>query len=214
MEFRYEIKIPFRKDKIHHIKYWINNFPFISKHYPDRFINSCYYDTPFLKCANDNLSGISKRLKFRSRHYNNLNDYNFEIKEKNSSLGTKFRCKLQDYNLSTKKISSKNFIKNISFYTSYVADKNLLPIIEVNYKRSYYLIKNIRLTIDQNINYRDIRFFNRNYISHDNQNILEIKFDQKHFEEAKVFFKKFPFRAKRNSKYLRGLSMLKIASYI
>lgn len=213
MQFRYEIKVPFRKDKIHYISDWIKKLPLIVKPYPNRIINSFYYDTPFLKCANDNLIGISKRFKYRVRSYNNKNNYNFEIKEKNSSLGTKFRCQLQNYSLISKKISSKNFNDNKLFYIKYISNQKLLPIIEINYLRSYYLFKNIRLTIDQNINYKDIRF-NHSFSSNDNLNILEIKFDQKYLEEAKNFFQNFPFRSKRNSKYLRGLAILNIANYI
>tara|TARA_B100001059_G_scaffold56775_1_gene51856 strand:+ start:36909 stop:37550 length:642 start_codon:yes stop_codon:yes gene_type:complete len=213
MQFRYEVKVPFRKDKIHYINGWIKKLPLINRPYPNRTINSLYYDTPFLKCANDNLIGISRRFKFRVRSYNNKNNYSFEIKEKQSSLGTKYRCRLQNFNLLSKTISSKNFNDNKLFYIKHISNHKLLPILEVNYLRSYYVFKNIRLTIDQKINYKDIRF-NHNFSSNDNVNILEIKFDQIYLEEAKGFFKNFPFRSKRNSKYLRGLSILNIANYI
>ena len=53
---------------------------------------------------------------------NNKNNYNFEIKEKNSSLGTKFRCQLQNYSLISKKISSKEFSKKL--VNNYIATRN------------------------------------------------------------------------------------------
>ncbi len=213
MQYRYELKFPIRKDKIHLVDIWINNQIFIKKHYPDREINSCYYDTPFYKTANDNIAGISRRLKFRSRWYNNDKKPFFEVKIKKSTLGTKVICKLDDYDFVNKKISVKNFQNNKDYFYKYLNNLELDPVIQISYIRKYYIRNNIRITLDNNIKYKDLKK-NNNSLCFDNSNILEIKFDKIYLNEAKEFFKHFPFRAKRNSKYLRGLSHLKIANYI
>ena len=122
-------------------------------------------------------------------------------------------CKLDDYDFVNKKISVKNFQNNKDYFYKYLNNLELDPVIQISYIRKYYIRNNIRITLDNNIKYKDLKK-NNNSLCFDNSNILEIKFDKIYLNEAKEFFKHFPFRAKRNSKYLRGLSHLKIANYI
>ncbi len=212
MQYRYELKFPIRKDQIHLVNNWIDSNKFIKNHHPEREINSCYYDTPFYKNANDNIAGISRRLKHRSRWYDDLENIYFEIKIKKATLGSKLKCKLENYNILTKKLSINNFINNKEYYYKFLANTKLFPIVHIKYLRNYYIHNNIRITLDHNIKYKNLKS-NNNFIK-DNLILLEIKFDKIYLNDAKNFFKTFPFRARRNSKYLRSLSLLKIASYI
>ena len=78
---------------------WLLNSPF-KKSYEDRRVNSLYYDTYNLDFANDNITGLSKRIKIRARWYskydqNFLNDFckdknfKFEVKRKVNNLSDK-----------------------------------------------------------------------------------------------------------------------------
>ena len=51
------------------------------KIYPERIVNSIYYDTKNLDLYNDSEEGITPRKKFRVRSYNNDLSKNFEIKQ-------------------------------------------------------------------------------------------------------------------------------------
>ena len=89
-ESRLEIKYNFKEfDKIFIKKNILKNKNF-TKLYDDRIINSIYYDTNNLKCANDNLAGLSNRKKYRTRWYNTDSNFNFEIKIKENKLTKKF----------------------------------------------------------------------------------------------------------------------------
>tara|TARA_B100000886_G_C20387042_1_gene476542 strand:- start:77 stop:724 length:648 start_codon:yes stop_codon:yes gene_type:complete len=215
MQYRYELKFPIRKDKLYLVSTWLEKQKFIKKQFPNRKVNSCYYDTMYYKNANDNIAGISRRLKHRSRSYNDSDNYTFEIKVKNGNLGSKLSCKLNNYSFYNNILSSNNFLSNPYYYLHNLKNLKLFPIIQIEYLRSYYLINNIRITLDDDIKYKNKSVnYKTNLFIHDNMSLLEIKFDKIYLKEAQNFFKNFPFRAKRNSKYLRGLSQLKIASYI
>ena len=56
---------------------WILKSSF-KKSFSNRGVNSLYYDTPNLDFANENIIGLSKRIKIRARWYSN-NDKNFLI---------------------------------------------------------------------------------------------------------------------------------------
>ena len=61
------------------------------KKYENRTVNSVYFDDLYNTSANDNLSGISKREKYRLRWYNNnfVNNLKFEVKKRINRLNFK-----------------------------------------------------------------------------------------------------------------------------
>ena len=225
MTFRYEIKFPINKINDYKFFNWINNIQNIKKHHPDRVVNNCYYDTPSFKFANDNLIGITPRIKYRVRWYGDDIKANlfFELKIKKNKIGYK---KILPLNIKNNNFNFNNLFaldifkkidKNNNFYETIneIKSQYIKPIIFVNYIRKYYIYdKNVRITFDQNIGFKEYRFFKNNF-TRDSLNIIEIKFNSNISKDViNNFLKKCPFTVKRNSKYLRGLSICKMASYV
>ena len=95
---RNEIKIPINKDFFSHFNNWKDFEKKISNPYKDRLINSIYFDDENFATAQDNLSGISDRRKYRIRWYgNNFKDFSYEVKIKKNNLGRKIALKSKKY---------------------------------------------------------------------------------------------------------------------
>ena len=82
----------------------------------------------------------------------------------------------------------------------------LEPKIIISYDREYFNFKGIRLTIDQNIKYREVSKNPFNYIK-DFANVVEIKTDM--YTSESYLDKIFHFQPVRFSKYARGINFLK-----
>ena len=131
---------------------WLLNSPF-KKSYENRRVNSLYYDTYNLDFANDNITGLSKRIKIRARWYskydqNFLNDFckdknfKFEVKRKVNNLSDKVflleaSCNKEDTFLKRQNFLKKKLNQAISNY-SIISKLLLRNIIFVGYKREYY----------------------------------------------------------------------------
>ena len=226
MNYRYELKYYLNSNKDHLFQVWIRKFKDYQKTYDSRVVNSLYFDTIFLRSANDNIMGISNRQKYRIRWYGESFDtnVNIEIKNRNGRIGSKILIptdlKLDQINLKKLFNNNKLLKKNIHFdkLNSDVYINNLKPVLYVKYTRHYFKIgKNLRVTYDICPKYKLSDDLNHNlkmkYLE-DEINIIEIKFLEEHLEEARLILKKVPFVAKRHSKYLRGLAKCGLASYI
>ena len=144
----------FLKDnqKRHEIKFLINSrekYKLIEKKqlkklFPDRIVESVYFDTKDLQFFNLSEEGVTPRFKIRVRGYNNKKLDNLEIKTTN--------------NYHREKLTIKNFI-----FDDYELHKQLKKIgiqkivqkkIRVKYLRSYYNLENVgRITLDRNIEF-------------------------------------------------------------
>ena len=214
---RYEIKIPI--NKFHQSNYIKLLNSKIRKTFPDREINSLYYDTEEFNCAKDNLSGISNRRKYRVRWYDlNYQEKFYEIKIKKNNLGFKIGQKINMNNNSLDKIFSAkelllNSKNNLKFLNS-IKHNNLKPILKTSYMRSYYVCENIRITYDQNLKYTIFKQeIGREKILEDQLNVIEFKFELVDFDVASKIIAESLFLPKRFSKYLRGLYLHKFSSY-
>jgi hypothetical protein len=172
----------------------------------------------------ENISGVSKRKKYRLRWYDNKTFKPiFEKKIRNGRIGSKNSFKIK--NLSEKVIEKTpikklselifNSLKNdYNYYMSYHYE----PIILINYQREYYRNRNgIRLTIDKNINFKQIRSnktINQSKKIKHHSYIMELKFDIEKKDILKQLIQNLNLRWERNSKYLTGLSRLGIVNYI
>lgn len=219
---RIEKKFIITPSRIHQLYKWIDyNSSFFPK-YNQRFINSIYFDDIYKSNLYANLSGYSKRLKYRFRWYSSTKDtiknpssLNFEIKFRQNNLIGKYI-----HNISQQKIKkifiSKfrdfSFLKLINSESySFLPIKDLLfPEIYCGYYRKYFETKEgIRLTIDDNIGFLDFsngEWCNKNLYLIPNV-VVECKFPSYLNEVASYKLKNFPFISSRNSKYLNG-SML------
>ena len=127
-----------------------------------------------------------------------INNKNFKIKQNLKNLQI-----LND--LSYNKI--KKYLNDAE-----VQDPNILvkfqrrnPNIFISYDRRYYMFKNIRITMDSNLHYRD--FYKNNKISKNdfikkkNFHILEMKYDDDQFNNVTILTNKFRNRVTKFSKY-------------
>lgn len=197
MSFRKEIKSTLSKSKLNYLLKWIKNNGGTLL-YPERIINSVYFDNTNLNMFHEFVEGILPRKKIRLRLYKNENLVsNFT---KRSYLEYKISSVEGRFKISKK--TSKEFKNTILIY-----DKNYgicEPKLNVIYKRSYYKINNIRLTVDREIIYKRIKFKKiLPYKIKDVLNVVELKYKDEHFNKEILNF--FPFQYNRFSKYCRGI---------
>ncbi|MCP3927879.1 MAG: polyphosphate polymerase domain-containing protein [Bacteroidetes bacterium] len=178
--------------------------------FPDRKVNNIYFDTQGLTTFQENVIGISKRKKFRLRWYGNESFRNskirFEIKYKENQTGYK----------KTKKICENNH----SLYSLQKQINKLLhqklflqPVLYNHYQRAYFGTKDgkFRITIDSEMQFASL--LNRNFeetVRHfipQQGNVVELKYDLEHDEEAREVMQFLPFRMTKNSKYVTGVQL-------
>jgi|TARA_B110000967_G_C18672737_1_gene453919 SPX domain protein involved in polyphosphate accumulation len=217
---RNEIKVPLSQNFNLYFNQWINFEKKFSKPYQDRYIHSIYFDDHNYSTAQDNLSGISNRRKYRVRWYNDkCDEFTYEVKIKKNNMGEKISLNTKNYNKNIENLFSfKNkFLKEDKnkFFLEHVENFNLKPKLKVKYLRSYFLYSGkVRVTYDQKINYKLYNNFNRNDLRiDDSMNVIEFKFAPHDTNLALELIRESKFLPKRFSKYLRGLHLLGLANY-
>jgi len=218
---RYEIKIPIPFTSLSEVTPSIMLDPAgFSKQYPDRIVNSLYYDSHNLDSYADNLSGGGCRTKFRLRWYNEGTTFTkltAEAKIKRNHVGWKEKADIT-LPIPLDKISFTQLSKSISEQISNktllsVFRENTSPTMLISYHRQYYCSNNkkIRITVDSKIQYYNQHFSQK--LAHsiapvtcDNV-ILEFKFLVCDKEEANRVIGSLPFRPWKNSKYVVGVKM-------
>jgi len=198
MNFRIENKYLIDNSKLYQL------YSFIQKNFgktlfPKRDITSIYFDNHKFDSYNDSIEGTVPRKKIRARFYNFKNldiktflkkTINFEIKI-NSPIG-----KLKD---SFKCLDLSRKLKN-GYYDEIYG--NCKPVVVTNYKREYYELFNVRLTIDTNLRYSMYNKYKNNFRS--NQSIIfEIK--SNNTELSNYIDEKFFFQKIRFSKYCNAI---------
>ena len=191
---RYEIKFKISpKEK----EFFINKNNLV-KIFPDRIIESIYFDTNDLKFFNLSEEGVTPRLKIRARGYNNNDFDNLEIKmtenyHREKIVINNFKYNNFDLHANLKKLGINNI----------VAEK-----IRVKYLRSYYEYRDLgRITIDRNIEflYPSIEFHNSKKIS---DIILEVKIQRDNVDKN-IIEKIINLKETRFSKYCIGIKCLR-----
>ena len=144
------------------------------KKYPDKIINSIYFDDKNLNFAKSNINGELYRIKPRLRWYDDsINNINHEFKIKVGFDG--FKSILRNIFPDDKLLKDKIKLTKKIYKNNYNLD--LEEVLSIRYKRSYYEHPSgIRLTIDKNIistrnNYK--RFFLMPY------EVIEFKYEKK-----------------------------------
>ncbi len=166
--------------------------------YPKRVISSTYFDTKNFDMFLDSEEGNVPRKKIRLRVYPNTKEKKFFLEKKINSVEGKFKksSKLnsQDYDF---------YIQNGSFEPGYgLIEKKII----ISYIREYFMIENVRLTLDYNITFKDTK----GYESYTDQEslILEIKSKDQIIEIQNKFSNIIPLRRERFSKYCEGINKL------
>lgn len=173
-----------------------------SKAFPDRIVNSIYYDDINFTSYNDNLLGIGSRVKYRVRWYGeSLVDIKkpiLEKKIKKSLLGAKEYQTLEDF----------SFEKGAPKINKNLTCNELYPYIIVRYHRRYLVSADglIRATIDKDLQYLNLMNNKISQVSNKDEGlILEIKYDQGVEDIADQCVQMIPYRLTKNSKYVSAM---------
>ena len=190
---RYEIKFDITQENINKIIKDMN----LTKIYPNRIVNSTYFDTNNFKFFSLSEEGVTPRIKVRTRCYNDKNLMNLEIKKTNNYHREKIVIK-------DIKVDHHNLHDNLK---KVGINRIVYQKLRVKYLRSYYLLDGIgRITMD-----KDIEFLSPNVNFHNSKKIqyiiLEVKTQSNNID--KNFIEKIiNFKETRFSKYCTGMNYL------
>jgi SPX domain protein involved in polyphosphate accumulation len=186
-------------------KFIINSFQFFEfKNYllekkainifQKRKIISLYFDNSNYQMYYDSVEGSLPRKKIRLRNYQNKKNY-FEFKI--SSTEGRFKT--------SHLITQKKFdeIKNIGILDNLYG--SCKPLLFVEYNREYFEFKDIRVTIDNDINYFS---YHRKFLGDEKDIVVELKAPFK--KSINELMTDFPFPRSRFSKYCNGVEKLLI----
>ena len=121
------------------------------EHFPERRVNSMYFDTLGDQMLFDSIYGYGYRKKIRIRYYNELEDIKLEQKIKKNNVGKKIIS-----NINSILLRESNF--EISSFISLKVNQNILLKSKVSYDRRYFYNNksDVRITLDQNISTEDL----------------------------------------------------------
>ena len=223
---RYEIKYILESAHILEFENWLLSQPFVKRSFPERPVNSIYFDTAALRAAQDNMKGIANRKKFRVRWYGALTDpatgLTLEVKVKTGRLGTKHSAPLAQplddlLSMDAQQIE-RAFHTDAAVRDLIPHEAALVPVIYVGYSRRYFEAPGgIRITIDNNLEFSDIFHSHNNSLRNRasyGKSIVEFKFPVNVKDDAAQLMSSLPFYPVRSSKYLIGLSLTGNAVYI
>lgn len=172
--------------------------------YPERIICSRYFDNYDFQMYRDTVEGIVPRKKIRIRTYNTFDflktncNYSLEIKLTNEYTRMK---------------NIKECVHLNSLLENGYQDQMYglcFQKIDISYLREYYLVDEIRVTIDKNIRYKFLQNSKNILINETNDKnyVLELKTG---INTSKTFLRNnFEFPRTRFSKYERALDLFNI----
>lgn len=187
MSFRIEEKLFFKPENLLQFReFLLKNSA--KQLFQKRLINSLYFDNLKLEMYKDSIEGSVPRKKIRIRNYPNSEDKNFYLEIKTSSVEGRFK-KRKKINKEEFDYFKKNGILDSTYGTC-------LPNFFVSYEREYAKIKDVRISIDKKISYKN---FTNEIIYYDNKSIVELKTSiDKNLDDL---IRLFPFQKIRFSKY-------------
>lgn len=209
---RYERKWIYRSnDHLTLIHSLIRSNLFFNKQYPNRRVNSIYFDDINHSSIRQNLDGISEKKKIRVRWYgaqNQLVNPVLEIKNKKGLETKKETYKISELDgLKFPDFKNLDLIKNT--VNSQKKSKNtILPILTTNYDRQYFVSNNgkIRATIDYNL--KSIHLKNPSQIeivkNFSSTCILEVKYPTNLDKYVRLNLREITLRLSKNSKFINS----------
>jgi len=222
---RYEIKFVANEINLSIFNQWLFSETDFFKKFPDRTINSIYFDDNDFSSVRDNLSGIAQRKKYRLRWYGDEHTETtkpiLETKIKNGRLGSKEYFEVLELNRNTEHLNIQQ-IQDIVLSQNSKKDlfinKKLNASLIVLYKRKYFENNaGLRITIDSDIFFSD-PCNSKSIQNHDkllfNKSIIELKFDLHKKNLASNLIRNLNLVPSRHSKYLSGLAMLGKVNYL
>ena len=203
----------------------LTNPSIVRKAYPDRWVQSIYFDDDRLSAYHENVMGSSIRAKFRLRWYGAIDTplptkFRLEIKRRAGTVGTKELYYMSD--LPAQVISNwrqlrAEIVAALKEERVGCNFKFLSPVLVCSYQRSYYICPqlDLRVTIDRSIGYENYsNFCNRLGQKRLRQKlkscVIEVKYPIEKNREASKFLQEFNLRLSRNSKYVIGIEELRL----
>ena len=210
--FRFERKWVFNNNFLEIYNNLLKSKFFFKEAFPNRIINSIYFDDFSYTSVKENLEGDNDKIKIRLRWYSK-NCYVL----KNPKLEIKIKKQFQNYKIIKElnilnNLNIKN-IKNIKFISEKVNSiykiKKIIPVSTTHYSRSYFISSNnlIRSTLDKDL--RVSRFNNNIFIPisrNFNKIILELKYNGKYDDYVRKNINLISSRYSKNSKYIYSMS--------
>lgn len=200
MSFRKEEKLKIHKNKLYDLIDWINSNGGYILH-EKRIVSSTYFDNDQFQMYHDSEEGSVPRKKIRIRSYTN------ESHTENNSL---LEVKISSVEGRYKTVSKSSNLKKYLVIGVLDSDYGICrPVLRVSYRRIYYKVHKIRLTIDHDIRYR--RVYNGkecSFLEKDPDVIVELKAGSN--VSTKYLYQMFPFDRVRFSKYSRAVQMLRM----
>ena len=176
---------------------WLKKENNAKKIFSDRIVSSTYFDNDKLSMFHHSEEGIVPRKKLRLRSYSTKPHITT-----NTLLEKKITSPEGRFKISKPTENAKKYLKYGIFDEDYGV---CFPKVRVTYLRSYYSIKNVRLTYDRNINYcKILSSAKSSVIKKDNFFSVEIKSSR--LDLINEILINFPFTKSRFSKYCRGLA--------
>jgi len=226
-EYRYEIKFVLNEIALSRFLSWLYINTNCREKYPERIVNSIYFDDVSYSSVKDNLAGIPNRTKTRLRWYQGDKSKRVEVpileqKIKDGRLGMKSSVPINSLGGAIFNSTFATMINNIKKevpHNHFAALEYLIPVLHVSYSRKYYEDNNgLRVTIDNNIKFNgnlslhsmlsDVR--NVSYRS----KIIELKFNPAIKNYVSDLIRSLSLSPVRNSKYLTGLAMFGQVYYL
>tara|TARA_Y100000816_G_C26103658_1_gene585656 strand:+ start:3131 stop:3763 length:633 start_codon:yes stop_codon:yes gene_type:complete len=161
--------------------------------YPKRVITSLYMDTVDFSIYNNSIFLDVNKFKVRYRTYSSDNSIYEEIKTNTMNGKGKFVTKTRFKSFDD--ISNKVFKKLL-----------LKPSLMVEYERSYYKYKNLRITVDEKLNFTSNKIRTLSKIKKmSNLNVVEYKLNDQRDPRIEKFFITNP---EAFSKYIYGVNLI------
>ena len=184
---------------------------FFNKQYPDRRVNSIYFDDDNYSSIKENLDGVSNKKKIRIRWYGIQSKLVKPVLEIKSKRG--LETKKEAFNIS--ELSDLEYVdhKNLELIKDVVNSKNktkniISPILTTNYDRQYFISNNgsVRATVDFNLKSTYLKNFSQLSIikNFSSSCILEIKYPTNLDKYVRRNLKEITLRLSKNSKFINS----------
>ena len=194
MSFRIEEKLLIHKKQILEFKDFL-----FKKHakqlFPPRKIQSLYFENFKDEMYKDSLEGTVPRKKIRVRNYPH---------DKNKTLYLEMKISSADGRYKTRNIIDKNKFADIKKLGIYDSQYGVCrPLLYVIYNREYYKINDVRISVDENIEYY---LYSGRKLGYDNNSIVELKASI--LKNKDDLLNNFPFQRTRFSKYCNAFEKI------
>lgn len=219
---RYEIKFVLDDIRLAEFERWMWTRLSVREAYPQRMVNSVYFDDVNLQSVQDNLAGLADRSKLRLRWYESevdetVRELKLERKFKRGRLGYKRSRPLDmlapvllEQPLSRLAEQAETAFAALGLYTGGQLPW-LIPVLHTRYQRRYFEdADGLRITLDDRISFTQLlpesRIHERAALPSTDK-IVELKFTPALKPRVSAQLRGLHLMPQRNSKYLSGLAM-------